>query len=204
MSWPHQQRPGWKDWSIWQRFLKKAVLYRGLRLQAPLGNWLRVEDDWEWYFSPSLECLFRSHQGQWWSFSKLYRRDRLPTFLASGNPTTPPKDLERATIYTTKNRIMCSGHSPILKESICNFNSFLEYLLALEPSERWCFDYLTLSDDGSTMVRAIRQGDAIAISDGSFQDQFGTAAWVIEGARPTGRIVGDVTVPGTAKDQSAY
>jgi hypothetical protein len=44
----------------------------------------------------------------------------------------------------------------------------------------------------------------IAVSDGSFQDQYGTAAWVLEGSTPKGRIVGAVIVPGTAKDQSAY
>lgn len=59
-SWPRQQRPCYKDWLIWHRLLKKAFLYRGLRLRIPLGDWLFIEDGWEWYFSPSQECLFQS------------------------------------------------------------------------------------------------------------------------------------------------
>jgi hypothetical protein len=54
------------------------------------------------------------------------------------------------------------------------------------------------------LATAIQEGDAIAISDGSFQDQYGTAAWFMEGACSLGRIVGAVMVPGTGKDQSAY
>jgi hypothetical protein len=54
------------------------------------------------------------------------------------------------------------------------------------------------------LAKAIQEGEAIAISDGSFQDQYGTAAWALEGSGSKGRIVGAVTVPGTAKDQSAY
>lgn len=50
----------------------------------------------------------------------------------------------------------------------------------------------------------IEQGDPIANSDSSFQDQFGTATWVLEGLCFIGRIIGDVTIPGAAKDQSAY
>jgi hypothetical protein len=33
VSWPRQQRPSSKDWMIWQTFLKKTFLYRGLRLR---------------------------------------------------------------------------------------------------------------------------------------------------------------------------
>jgi hypothetical protein len=69
---------------------------------------------------------------------------------------------------------------------------------------KWCFDYLTLSDDGTTIAKAITQGEAIAISDGSFQDQFGTASWVIEGNCDRGRITGDVTIPGYYTDHSSY
>jgi hypothetical protein len=80
----------------------------------------------------------------------------------------------------------------------------LEHLSVLESEEHWCFDYITLLDDGSIITQAIQQGNAIAISDGSFQDQFGTASWVLEGTCAIGRIVGDVIVPGAARDHSAY
>jgi hypothetical protein len=125
-------------------------------------------------------------------------------FSVLGTFVEPPGDLERATIYMSKNRIVYSGHSPIRKEQRRHFKSFLDYPSILEPEERSCFDYLTLEDDGSTIAKALQNGDAIVISVGSFQDQFGTAAWALEGVCSMGRITGDVTVPGTEKDQSAY
>jgi hypothetical protein len=83
-------------------------------------------------------------------------------------------------------------------------DSFLHYLRLAESGESWCFAHLDLGDDGETLAKSIQDGDAIAISDGSFQDQYGTAAWALEGQGPSGRIVEAVTAPDTAKDQSAY
>jgi hypothetical protein len=42
------------------------------------------------------------------------------------------------------------------------------------------------------------------VSDGSFRDAYGTAAWVIEGDNHVGRIVGRVISPGGGLDQSPY
>jgi hypothetical protein len=83
-------------------------------------------------------------------------------------------------------------------------DSFLHYLRLAEPGENWCFEHLDLRDDGATFSKAIQDGDAIGISDGSFQDQYGTAAWALEELGSSGRIVGSAMAPGTAKDQSAY
>jgi hypothetical protein len=61
-----------------------------------------------------------------------------------------------------------------------------------------------MQDDGSILAQAIQEGEAIAISDRSFHDQYGTAAWVLEGCVSIGRAIGANVVSGTAKDQSAY
>jgi hypothetical protein len=36
-------------------------------------------------------------------------------------------------------------------------------------------------DQGVTIAQALRSREAIAVSDGSFKNEYGTAAWVIEG-----------------------
>jgi hypothetical protein len=203
-SWPRQQKSSSQDWSIWQTYLKKAFLSRGLRLQAPLGNWLHCDDRWEWYFSPSHGCLYKLELGQWMLFSSILKRDRLPAFSASGTPSPPPSDLHRATIYFRRSQIICTGFAPISNNQSPQVTTFSRYLQLSEPGESWCFSHLDLSDDGHTLATAIKEGDAIAISNGSFRDQYGTAAWVLEGSNSNGRIVGAVIAPGTAKDQSAY
>lgn len=61
-----------------------------------------------------------------------------------------------------------------------------------------------MQDVGEILSHAIHQVDTIAISDSSLKDQYGTAAWVIEGCSYVGHLVGAAIVPGTNKDHSAY
>ena len=137
-------------------------------------------------------------------FSQIHKRDRLPTFVNQGVQSSPPKDACRATIYCNKHRIICTGFAPTKEQSINKASNFSQFLQHSDEGEKWCFAHLDMTDDGITLAQAISQGDAIAISDGSFQDTYGTAAWVLEGIDSVGRIKGAVVVPGTAKDQSAY
>ncbi len=69
--------------------------------------------------------------------------------------------------------------------------------------EKWCADNVDLVDDGYIIAEAIRNRVAIAVSDGSFKDMYGTAAW-LEYDTSSGRIIGKVISPGTGSDQSAY
>ncbi len=61
-----------------------------------------------------------------------------------------------------------------------------------------------MADKGLTIATAIRNCEAIAVSDGSFKDGYGTAAWVLEGGDCRGRIVGQVIAPGDEQDHLAY
>ncbi len=58
--------------------------------------------------------------------------------------------------------------------------------------------------DVSVIAQAIGTGKAIAVSDGSFKDGCGAAAWIIEGAEATNHIQGACLEPGTTDDHSAY
>jgi hypothetical protein len=61
-----------------------------------------------------------------------------------------------------------------------------------------------MEDNGLTIVEALKNREAIAVSDGSFKTEYGTAAWVIEGVDSHGRILGQVIAPGGPSDQSPY
>jgi len=54
------------------------------------------------------------------------------------------------------------------------------------------------------LVEAICQGIAVAVSNGSFQDQQGAAAWTIEGYDKNNQILSKGSTPGSATDQSSY
>jgi len=51
---------------------------------------------------------------------------------------------------------------------------------------------------------AMKHGQAVAVSNGSFMKGKGTDAWTIEGKNKEGRCVGTSMAPGDAMDQSAF
>jgi len=65
---------------------------------------------------------------------------------------------------------------------------------------------ITITQQGEmAMLReAVITSQVVAVSNGSFQDQSGSAAWTIEGTTSAYHIVGTGRMPGTTMDQSAY
>jgi hypothetical protein len=61
-----------------------------------------------------------------------------------------------------------------------------------------------MTDKGQLLVEAIWKGEAIAVSNRSFKDTYGTAAWVVEGSSPAVRASGVVIAPGSERDHSSY
>jgi hypothetical protein len=47
---------------------------------------------------------------------------------------------------------------------------------------KWALQNCTCDDNGATIAEAIRNGEATAISDGSFDFPYGTSSMVIEGS----------------------
>jgi hypothetical protein len=69
---------------------------------------------------------------------------------------------------------------------------------------RWAVARFAVSDDGRALAEAIREGKAIAVSDGSYKEGFGTAAYVLEGETSENRIVAVLVVPGILEVQSSF
>jgi hypothetical protein len=122
LSWPRQQCPPTKDWLTWQTFLKNFFLFRGLRLRTPLGAWLRAEEGWEWFYSPSRERIFKLEHNGWRAFPQIHRRGKLPTFDLIGEECQLPNDLCRTMIYFNKSRIVCTGYASFKLSPPCATN----------------------------------------------------------------------------------
>ena len=54
------------------------------------------------------------------------------------------------------------------------------------------------------VANAIRTGKCIGVSDGSFEDEFGTACWIIQGEDVVSPIKCPLVVPGHSSTHSAY
>jgi hypothetical protein len=71
-------------------------------------------------------------------------------------------------------------------------------------SFQWAVSEWLVEDNGLAIARALIAGTAIAVSDGSFKDNQGTSAFIIEGASKHGRLVGVNVIPGDSSSQSPY
>jgi hypothetical protein len=79
-----------------------------------------------------------------------------------------------------------------------------EAIAQLPPSSQWAVRRFDSTDNGLHVARAIQAGTAIALSDGSFKDQLGTSALIIEAEDSTHNIIAVNVVPGNPADQGSY
>ena len=85
------------------------------------------------------------------------------------------------------------------------FSTFDQALRAIPKSQQWSVQRCQSSQiDGADVVAAIIAGTAIAVSDGSFKDSFGTSAWTVRGDTSDQFLTGVNVVPGSDEDQSAF
>ncbi len=85
-------------------------------------------------------------------------------------------------------------------------NTNMDGLLIKPPQgKKWALSNLTLLEDGELLGDAIRSGQARAVSDGSFKEKFGTAAWVFYHNETNATLGnGRLITPGCLNDQCAY
>jgi len=81
--------------------------------------------------------------------------------------------------------------------------SRLEKLQSLQVSKEWQLKLIMVGKLHDLQAE-LDQGYGIAVSNGSFCEGKGTAAWIIEGKDKTHCIVGVWTTPGTMEDHSSF
>jgi len=139
------------------------------------------------------------------------RQNRKKHFVLAGEGLgmdSIPSRLRRATVSSMGDQaILLSGYSPAKQPKRVDAltTSLLEEaILHTAFSKKWAVDCQYVADGGSAITEAIRTGMAIAVSDGSFKDMFGTAALVIKGEDSDNRVLAVNVTPGDPEDQSSY
>jgi len=87
-----------------------------------------------------------------------------------------------------------------------SYDTFYEFVQSKSDLE-WCTQNLKIAPDCSELVAGIKaglKGTIMAISDGSFKDTYGTAAWTIGVTDGDQYISGQVICPGDGTDHSSY
>jgi hypothetical protein len=218
-KWPACGDPSNRDWSIWRSallnlFADNPTSRACRQLRLPLGNWLGADDKWEWWLSASEQRLYQLCDSTWKVYTPPtgYRSRRFPRYQYSHVATSGPTDGQRTKILqiTGDRAFRATGCSQINDDEPTAYSTSLATRLQdTIPNRKWAAERLLVSDNGLAVASAIRDNAAIAVSDGSFKDQHGTAALVLcdpATASPdsTTRIIACHVTPGDPSDQSPY
>jgi len=106
------------------------------------------------------------------------------------------KDLERATVYESKDKILVTGHGRIL-QTVLDLQQ--ENIFAQE----WQIEMEYIGNI-NILAEAFSFRQAVAVSDGSYMEETGAATWTIKATTASNQIVGTGYTPSSATDQSAY
>ena len=212
-EWPRPGKPSQSCWNIWKLALRRCFLplySHSLKLNTPLGTWHSPTDDsWEWWFSPSDNRLYQHSNDEWTPWMTLPQHNYRPKYQSTNTTTpSPPGDIQRASVYQVRNspyRTLSNHGNHRPPPPPPPSATLSDTLRNLPPDAHWAVQRCnTFTDDGTYIAEAIRQGEAVSISDGSLKHAFGTAAFVIEGPTKLHRIVGVNIVPGPLSDGKSY
>jgi len=108
------------------------------------------------------------------------------------------------TVWECYQHILVQSGSKIWQQELEYDNNELKQRNQLcQFKAHWQFEE-EATGDPKAIVSAIGDGIAMAVSDGSFKEWSGAAAWTIEGADANTKVTGMCLVPGSEEDHSAY
>ncbi len=190
------------DWKKWQQALHTCLgLDRWRRLSRPLGKWLPTSQGW--FYEPSANRLWHIETGVWQYFVYIPLRSRTQFFDNTGchAAPTPLTRLRRAVVINRGSRLLLAGYDSIVKPR--PLLRGLDLLRHSPLAQDW---KLKLRTTGrlSELKEDIQQGYGYIVSDGSYSQESGAAAWIIEGRTASSRIIGTMITPGHPTDHSSF
>jgi hypothetical protein len=82
--------------------------------------------------------------------------------------------------------------------------SLPQIITRMPESLKWAVQHMENDDDGAYLAQAIRDGNAIAVSDGSLCGKFGTSAFIMEGRTSVHHIRAVNIVPGPLPEGDSH
>jgi hypothetical protein len=162
---------------------------------------------WQWSYSPAEQRLFSPNGSQWDYFHVTAgRRQSVNRHYRQGGSTdTLPIDVRAASVVKQRTHVqlISFGLPAASAPTPTHIQPFSTMLESLPPASKWVIQEYALPTNLAPFIASIKDGSARAVSDGSFKDRFGTAAFTIIAERDTS-IIGLNIVPGHPSDQGAY
>ena len=180
-TWPNWETVGAASRTIWKEAPRQCFCrHMEYYLDNPVGVWTQpASDNWK-SFNREQELLWKDKDNEWYKFEPLGRTLRQQRY------NIIPTKIERPTI-TGLLRTTVTIHQGHLEAS-----GVASTETRTSPDERnfegrhkqWLYYTQTSSTSTKYLIKDIRQGNFISVSDGSYKEDkgLGTAAWIIESA----------------------
>ena len=216
-QWTYQGKPSSADWLAWRTALGASVVQPGQwpgdtdpPLRQRLGRWLEPPSScWRWFLSRSSGKLYERVASTWQEWDAPVRSPRSSRirWTRAGPVASPPADIARTLVFQRgmDPGIWSTGSITMVPApTVPEPTNLVDRLQEGDPSRTWATRDCVVDDNGNAFAEALRRGDAVAVSDGSFKGTFGTSASVLQGADGSGRMVVMAVAPGAPDCQSAY
>ena len=197
LGWPVIHRPSAAHWSVWRRYLQSLCTLQPRTLRQPLGNWNFPPLESQIWFYDALSDRVYERSDNITVYSRIphrrLRRTRYQrtTLLVDGLPSTA---LRTSVVRLSPSIIMHTGSRPTMLESPNHISD-----------DDWAIRSVSHPPDLQPILESLILGTAIAVCDGSFKDNMGTAAFCIQPSSSLNdRILGCNLTPGMPSELSAY
>ena len=200
------------NWKLWDNMMTRCKLKAssGMWIED-LGTWKDQEvRQWRHQYSKAVDRMYVLHGQVWMEYVRLpqTRRSRAVTgvFVQKGILMEAlPYDLVRSDAYRldfTKIRLCGVDKEYTWKKIDTPLRGWEDEIHKLE---KWSLESITCNHDGKVIAKAIQDGTALAVSDGSFKHDRGTSAALIEdyGVKESRMIITN-RVPGKMGDHNPY
>jgi len=204
LEWPVTHAPPEYARTLWRQALSTSLhLGQNHRLATPLGKWHAPTHPKGWYYHSPMLLLWKVMTGTWTQHGGLPQRMRQTGFHGTGEEARPPpiNELEKATITHWETKIILTGRGRC--DTITQGIDPCQRMRTMEFAQQWALE-THLTGAQRKLQEALLQGHGYAVSDGSFKDRNGAAAWIIKGTDSMTRLSSQWYTPGHADDHSSF
>ena len=211
-KWPTKHHVTSADYNVWRKLLTWIFPLGNYKLQDRLLKWddeVNWVDNWDWFTSDSKEFLFHQQDNGHWHrhlilphSHRSYYSDYLVLF------DIPTEELHRASVLEGLSDISLLNISQLTDvEPRAQVNTMVYDAVTLSsPKIDWFMKDIQTSTSTHQLYQSIKEGTALAVSDGSFPPltKTGTCAWIVSTQNGEEWIQGGGVVPGESHEQNSY
>ena len=203
--WPKQPRPSSRAWRLWASALCLCFgLRNGLALPPHfhLGKWTSTSTPWQ--YDPSTQRIYCQHSNIWYFHSRIpsSRQTRYLRFHLESHQGSPTQT-SNCTVLQRGDSLLLTGYMESAPPPSAPTPTIPpDFLSQLPESAQWAHQDLSYSGSLSNLILSLSLGQAIAVSDGSYADNWGTAAWILTNQHNS--ISGLCSIPGTSRFHNSY